>query len=82
MHPNLNRGIHIEPTNNEVETFFGRSQQESKLKFKFSGFYRTDCSDCGHLGCDTIYCCTWTPTFFRVKVSWVKNIVKLSHATK
>jgi hypothetical protein len=41
-----------------------------------------ECSDCGLLGCDNIYCCTWTPTFFWVKVSLVKNMVKLSHATK
>jgi hypothetical protein len=41
-----------------------------------------DCSDCGLLGCGTINYCTWTPTFFKVKMSWVKNMVKLRHATK
>jgi len=33
-------------------------------------------------GCNNIYCCTWTSTFFRFKVSLVKNTVKLSHTTK
>ena len=38
MHPNLNRGIHIQTTNNEAETFFWSSHQESKLILSFQVF--------------------------------------------